>query len=154
MDTKDVEQIFNITQIHYVKVLPYMFLINGDTYGELYINAFDIIYIRKYWKNGTLICYSMDCNKGKGNKNCKICKFLYSDNIYHSPCQLRLKLSWIHQDEKYCMELPNTGIKNFIKAYNVLNTQYKSISTQLKLYVMPRYDGKWGEVRCEICINP
>lgn len=96
----------------------------------------------------------MDFVSGKNKKKCNGCKSFNPINVYESPCQIRLQLHWNYKSKDYCLELSNTGIRNFLKLQKELEEKYNSIPTQIKIYVTPRGNGRWGEVRFEPCLLP
>jgi hypothetical protein len=149
MIKNSIEKLYE--DIVYIKVNSDSFDTIEGTYKELYIQHCEIKYIRKYWNNGELVCYSLDSIKGKKNKLCNNCNLFNPSNIYKSPCQIKLRIYWNHGDNKYCMELANTGIKNFIKLQKNIQKNYKNIPIQIKAVALPRFNNKWGEVQFFPC---
>ncbi len=156
MTNKKIKQLYEIANICYLRILPSMFKFDGDISSEIYVNKFiENKYIRKYWKSGKLICQSQNFITGKNKQKCQNCEHFTPSNIYKSPCQIRLQLYWKDKEgKKYCLELANTGIKNYLKLERDLEKVYKNEAMEIKIYVIPKKtesNREWGEVRFEAC---
>jgi len=79
---------FQQQQPAFVSLKGDSFCIDHVSYNQLHILIQKIQPIRKYFKNGKLICYSMDAKISRTKKYCVFC-----DDNYR--CQRKLRLSMI-----------------------------------------------------------
>jgi hypothetical protein len=86
-----IEQLFQRTRAPFIVVRDGQLHVDGCAYTQLTVQIHDVLPVRKLFRDRTLQCYSLDCEKGNNGRFCELCP-------ERRGCGRRLQLRLVYRD--------------------------------------------------------